>query len=226
MGELKVKDKDIVVPGEVLAEGMDYLPAGGAFREGEQIVASQLGLINVNNRLVKLIPLSGRYYPKVGDNVIGRVVDILMSGWLVDIGCSNNAMIPLKDGSSSYIERGADLKQFYDFDDYVIAKVSQFNGKNIDLTMKEQGLRKLSAGKIIKIASSKVPRVIGKQGSMITMIKDMTKTRISVGQNGLIWISGDDAASERKAEAAIKLIEEKSHIEGLTEEVKKFLESK
>ena len=226
MGELKVKDKDIVVPGEVLAEGMDYLPTGGAFREGEQIIASQLGLININNRLIKLIPLSGRYYPKVGDNVIGKVVDIAMSGWIIDIGCSNNAMIPLKDGSSSYIERGADLRQYYDFDDYVLAKVSQFTGKNIDLTMKDPSLRKLSAGKIIKVASSKVPRVIGKQGSMINMIKEMTNTKISVGQNGLIWISGENASDERKAENAIKLIEDKSHIEGLTEEIKKFLESK
>ena len=41
MGELKVKDKDIVVPGEILAVGMDYLPAGGAVRENESIIAQE-----------------------------------------------------------------------------------------------------------------------------------------------------------------------------------------
>ena len=54
------------------------------------------------------------------------------------------------------------------------------------------------------------------------MIKDETKTEITVGQNGYIWISGD-SAGEEKAEKAIFLIVEESTSNGLTEKIEKFL---
>ena len=34
MSEIKVKDKEISVPGEVLAVGMDVLPGAGTYRDG------------------------------------------------------------------------------------------------------------------------------------------------------------------------------------------------
>ena len=70
MGKLLVKNKDLVVPGEVLVEGMDYLPSTGLFREGERIIANTIGLVSIDNRLVKLIPLTGFYMPKKNDVVI------------------------------------------------------------------------------------------------------------------------------------------------------------
>ena len=70
MSKLLVKDKDIVVPGESLAEGMDYLPGNGTYREGDKILASQLGLVAVDGRAIKLIALSGKYLPKRGDTII------------------------------------------------------------------------------------------------------------------------------------------------------------
>ena len=75
-------------------------------------------------------------------------------------------------------------------------------------------------GVIIKITPSKVPRLIGKQGSMVTLIKEKTGTIIRVGQNGLVWVSGENVD---KAIKAIKTIEQKSHIFGLTEEISKLL---
>ena len=41
MGKLLIKDKEIAVPGEILAEGMDYLPGAGTYREGEKIFSSR-----------------------------------------------------------------------------------------------------------------------------------------------------------------------------------------
>lgn len=227
MGELKVKDKDIVVPGDVLAEGMDFLPAGGAFREGENIIASQVGVVSVNGRLLKLVPLNAKYIPKKGDTIIGKIADVTNNCWFVEIGYSNQACIPLRDGSMEYIPKGADLTQYYDYGEYVVANITNVSGsKEIDLSMKGPGLRKLSEGRIIKVNSAKVPRIIGKQGSMISMIKQMTDCRIIVGQNGLIWLYSVDPLKELIAVDAIKKIEEKAHIQGLTDEIKVFLESK
>jgi len=225
MSELLVKEKDIVVPGEVLANGMDYLPAGGAIREGENIIACRLGLINIDNRLVKVIPLTGRYIPKRGDMVIGEITEIGFNGWRVNFGWAFDANISLKDGSGDYIERGADLTRYYDFGDMIICKIVKVAGSKItDVTMKGPGLKKLGKGRIININPQKVPRIIGKQGSMISMIKEYTNCDILVGQNGKVWISGKDPVKEALAIRAINMIEEQAHISGLTDIVKGFLE--
>ena len=208
MGELKIKDKQIVVPGEVLAEGMDYLPSAGTYRNENDILSNQIGLASVSGRVIKVIPLTGKYKPKRNDIVIGEVVNILMSGWIVDIGGPYSAMLTLKDASSSYIERGADLSQFYTYGDIIASEiVSVSKTKLIDLSMKGPGLKKLKGGRLIDVTSSKVPRIIGREGSMITMIKDSTKCRITVGQNGKVWISGNNVQDETKAVEAIMMVE-------------------
>ena len=86
--------------------------------------------------------------------------------------------------------------------------------------MKTPISRKLKGGVVIKITPSKVPRLIGKQGSMVNLIKEKTGTVIRVGQNGLVWLDGEKV---EKAIKAIKLIDEKSHIYGLTEGISKLL---
>src|SRR3989344_5327335 len=172
MGKLLVKNKDLVVPGEVLVEGMDYVPGSGVFREGEMIVANSVGLVSIDNRLVKLIPLTGFYAPKKNDTVIGKVANINFNGWMIDIGHSNFAMLSLKEATNEYIDKKADLSKYYDFGDVVVAKIiSTTKDGTSDLTMKGPGLNKLVNGRVIEVASTKVPRIIGKQGSMITIIK-------------------------------------------------------
>ena len=42
---------------------MDYLPAGGAFRENDKVISSQVGVVEINGRLVKVIPFAGAYVP-------------------------------------------------------------------------------------------------------------------------------------------------------------------
>lgn len=225
MSELTVQDKEIVIPGQVLATGMDFLPASGTFRDGEKIVSSIIGIVNVNGRLIKLIPLTGTYTPRRDDVVIGKVVDIGLFGWRIDIGWAYEANLSVKDAVPDFVERGSDLTQFFNYGDYVMARIVNVAGsKLIDLGMRGPGLRKLTEGSFIKITPAKVPRVIGKQGSMITMIKDKTNCRILVGQNGVVWISGVEIENEIKAIAAIKMVDEGSQSDGLTEKVQAFLE--
>ena len=223
MGEIQVKDRDIVVPGEVLASGMDYIPASGCFRDGEQVVATQIGLVAVENRLIKVIPLKSKYFPKKDDVVIGKVVDMTFSNWFVDIECANLAVLSNRD-AGEYVERGVDLATLFSFNDVIVARILKASRAGIDLTMRGPGLRKLGAGRIIKVDPSKVPRIIGRQGSMISLIKDRTGCRIVVGQNGLVWIQGMPEY-EFAAVAAVTKIAEESHKEGLTEEVEKLLAS-
>lgn len=225
MGELLVKNKDIVVPGEELAIGIDFLPAEGTFREGDKIIAFQLGLVNVSGRLIKVIPLGGKYLPKKGDIVIGEVINLTFSNWFVNIGCANNAVLSVRE-ATEYIDRGADLAQYYNFGDVIVAKVTNVTRSAIDISMKGPGLKKLLGGKLMKVMPSKVPRIIGRQGSMVSLIKDATNCRIIVGQNGFIWIQGNNPNDELIASEAISKVEERAHIDGLTDEIKNFIESR
>ena len=81
---------------------------------------------------------------------------------------------------------------------------------------------KFKGGIIVDIAPTKVPRLIGKKGSMINMIKDKTKCKIVVGQNGLVWIKGKPDM-EQLTKDTIKLIEAEAHTSGLTNKIKNKL---
>jgi len=224
MSETLVKDKEISVPGETLAVGMDILPGHGTYREGEKIMANRLGLVMIDGRTIKLIPLSGRYIPKTGDTIVCKVIDVSFSGWRLDTNSAYSAMMSMKDGTSEFIQRGANLTQYYDLGDYLVCKIVNVTSqKLVDVTMKGPGLRKLSGGRIIEVDPHKVPRIIGKMGSMVVMIKDATRCNIIVGQNGLIWIDGEPL-NELLAIQAIRKIEKESHLSGLTEKIKEFLE--
>src|SRR3989338_5781029 len=224
MTKVMVKEKDIVVPGETLAVGMDNLPGQGTYREGENIMASRLGVVQLDGRAIKLIPLSGRYIPKRGDVIICKVIDVGFSGWRLDTNSPYSAMMSLKEATSEYIPRGADLTQYYALGDYIVGEIINVTSqKLVDVAMKGPGLRKLKGGRVIEVASNKVPRIIGKAGSMVSMIKDATGCNITVGQNGLVWIEGTPE-NEFLAIQTIRKIENESHLSGLTDKIKAYLE--
>lgn len=223
-GKLLVKDKDIVVPGEVLASGMGYLPSHGTYRDNDKILANRLGLLTVDGKVLKTVPLAGRYMPKRNDVIIGKVIDILMSGWRLDTNSPYSAVLPLKDASFSYIAKGADLTRYFELDDYVVVKITSVTSqKLVDVTCKGPGLYKLKGGRIIQVNTHKVPRIIGKKGSMVSLIKKATDCKIIVGQNGITWISGEPEM-EVITVNAIKMIEEQAHVSGLTDKVHAYLE--
>ena len=220
---LTVNNKEVVVPGEILCTDMGYLPGPGTYRQGESIYAERLGLASVEGRSIKIIPLSGKYMPKRDDVIICKVIDITLNGWRLDTNSAYSAMLGLKEASTDFIQRGADLTQIYGLGDYVMTQVIQVTSqKLVDVTMRGPGLRKLRGGRVIEVNPFKVPRIIGKQGSMISMIKQALNCNIMVGQNGLIWIQGEPLP-EQRAIATIRKIEQESHVPGLTERIGEHL---
>ncbi len=217
-----MESKGIVVPGEVVATGQNYLPGDGTRRDGKDIVASRFGILQTDQRTFKIIPLSGVYVPRRGNIVIGRITDITFNGWMVDINSPYNAFL-LSTECSGFISK-RDLASYYNFGELIIAQIKEMKSRGVDLTMRERGMHKIEEGIVITINSNKVPRVIGKMGSMINIIKQETECNIVVGQNGVIWIRGPSIEHELLAEKTIKMIAEKSFVEGLTDKVKVFLE--
>ena len=208
------------MPGEVIATGSEYLPGDGTKREDKEIIAIRFGLLDKNDRLIKVIPLSGAYVPRKGNTVIGQVTDVTFNGWILDILSPHSAFLPLAE--SSFSAKRGDTSMF-GIGDVLVTKIKAVKLKAIDLTMKERGLRKLDGGLTMKVNQTRVPRVIGKAGSMVNTIKTETGCSITVGQNGIIWIKGKDVEGELLAKKAIELIVKKPFIDGLTEKIKKFL---
>jgi exosome complex component RRP4 len=222
--KLHTQDRAIVVPGEVLATGLEYLPSKGTYRKDDEIRADSIGLVQIDGKVIKTIALAGRYLPKKGDTIVGRISDVLMSGWRVDLRTMTDAVLGLKEATNEYIKRGEDLTRYFAIDDWVSAKVVQVTSQNlVDVSVRGPGLQKLEGGTIINVDSQKVPRIIGARGSMVRMLKKGTNCDIMVGQNGVIWLNGAPA-NEVLAIQAIRLIEINSHLPGLTEEIKDLLE--
>ena len=210
--------RKIIIPGEVIAKGNNYLPGEGTEKKGDEIVALQYGLAEESNRLVKVIPLSGVYQPRVGNVIIGEVKNITFNGWLIEIGTSELGFLSLTE-VPRYVSKDG-LDEVMDIGDMVIAKISGINKRGIDLSIRSRNLGKMDDGMILKINSHKVPRVIGKEGSMVKLIKEETGCNITVGQNGFIWIKGDKIENELLAKKAMLFVAEKSFVDGLTDKVK------
>jgi len=215
--------RNVVIPGEVIVSGKDYLPGDGTRREEEEIISNRFGLADISGRLVKVIPLSGNYMPRVGNVVLGKVRDVTFNGWIMDIVAPYQAFLSVAE-CPRFIK--GDLTEYHDFGDILVCKVSSVKHRSIDLTIKGRGLGKLEKGMIIYINSNKVPRIIGREGSMIKLIKENTNCDITVGQNGVIWISGSKVEDELKAKDAILFVAEKSFINGLTEKVTEYFKKK
>ncbi len=219
---MTMEERKLVIPGDFIGEGH----AGhGAYEESGKIFAKVIGLAEEKAGLFFVIPLSGIYNPKRGDGVVARIQDIIVSKWLVDINSPYEAVLPLSEATEEFIDfTKTDLTKYFNYGDLIFAEIiSVTKTKNIQLSMKNRKCRKLRSGRVIKVTPAKVPRIIGRQGSMVEMIKDITQTQIVVGQNGIVWVKGDN---EDIAIEAILEIERKSHVSGLTDQIKSMLEQK
>ena len=216
--------REIVVPGDLLAEG-DYIAGENTFKEGNRIYASRVGLIEYANKKIQVVALRAFYVPRVGDTVIGKIVEVGVSGWIVDINSPYMALLRASDVlEKGFNPRKDDLTAIYDVGDMIIAKIVSYDRtQNPLLTVNERGLGKITRGQIVQITPTKIPRVIGRKGSMINVIKRETGCNIVLGQNGLILVSGRSLESERLAVMAIRKIEEEAHTSGLTDRITEML---
>jgi exosome complex component RRP4 len=215
--------RELVLPGDLLdstgAKVGEY-----AYERDGNVYAAVLGIKNVTPAGVGVIPLHGQYMPVAGDLVIGTINDIGPSNWMVDINAPYPA--PLHVSEVPWKVEFGDTSRFLNIGNVVLLKVlSVDESKKIQVTMNDAGLRKIEGGMLVEISHTKVSRVIGKSGSMIQMLKNMSDCRITVGQNGRIWIDGEGESAEAVADA-IKMIEEEAQSHNRTERIKEFLEKR
>jgi exosome complex component RRP4 len=215
--------REIVLPGHLIGELKDFKPGRGTLVEHGKIYANALGIVHENAPYIDVVPIKGRYNAIVDDLVIGIVEEAMSSSWLVDINAPYPALLHVNE--VPWEVNFGETEKFLNTGDSIMAKVLRVElDKKLQVTMKDRNLYKLGGGLIIDVEPSKVPRIIGKKGSMIGLLKKHTRCRIFVGQNGRIWIDGDDE-NLAIAQQTIQLIEKESLSFGLTNKIEEFLAS-
>lgn len=213
-------EREIVVPGDMLGEDAKLAGSGTYVQDGK-VYSANYGLVDRRSN-IKVIPLSGRYIPARGDLVIGKVNDVTFSNWIVDINSPYEGLLHV----SEYPERvdPSNMNKVLHVGELIIARVADVDPTmKVELTMRDEHLRVLKQGRVIDISHVKIPRVIGRNGSMISMLKKDLNVSIFVGQNGRIWLKGDD---EKRADLAIRTIfkiEREAHTSGLTDKIKEYI---
>ena len=215
------EERKIVLPSQVLGDTKSNRAGRGTFIEDGRIISGKLGILNANSNYINVIPLKGRYEPTVDDFVIGVVEEALSAGWLVDINAPSPAFLHVNEVPWD-IEFG-DTEKYLNRGDSIMAKVTQIDElKKFQITLKDRNLYKIKGGHIIEVEPSRVPRIIGKKGSMIALIKKYIRCRIFVGQNGKIWVDGDTESIERALQTIYK-IESEAITFGLTNRIEELL---
>jgi exosome complex component RRP4 len=224
--------REIVVPGEVLTEDTEnYIPGRGTIltKKRDKILSVMLGLKQIKRNYVNVIPLKGFYTARAGDKVIAIVVDKNPVKYRCDINAKDQATLKPKNTIKRGRLRGSRRESLntekYDIGDVLVVKVLSADRLNRpEITTVGKYLGKKTGGIIISIDPPKVPRVIGRNGSMIKMLKKLTNCNIFVTQNGRIWIKGQDIEHERLLIEAIYKIESEAHTRGLTDRIQEFIE--
>jgi exosome complex component RRP4 len=178
-----------------------------AYVEDGKTYASMVALFDREKGSV--VPLEGAWVPRIDDLVVGTIEDCRNHVYTVEL---------------LYYNRGLIIEGKYERHPLNIGDVVEATIKNIEdrKTVILSYPKALPGGVVVTVKPSKVPRIIGKADTMIRQIAEITRTRISVGNNGVVWLSGPNAAV---AMHAIAVIESEAQAGGLTERIKGMLEN-
>ncbi|MFH1224633.1 MAG: exosome complex protein Rrp4 [Candidatus Diapherotrites archaeon] len=197
--------KRIVVPGELITEQRKRLGQHVYIRDGK-IYSDVLGIASEQEDVASVVPLKGKYIPENDDLIVGVVSSEKFSGYVVDINSIYPSFVK-RDEFREELKRGS----------IISAKVAFVNELNeAELT----GARVFYSGEVVQAAPVKVPRIIGRNGSMLEVLKKGTGCSLLVGRNGWIWVKGGNQALLAKA---LDKIDKEAHLENLTNSVAEFL---
>lgn len=195
--------KRIVTPGELITDKRKKL-GDNIYLKENKIYSSVLGILNESDDYVSVVALNGPYIPRVGDGVIGIVKNVTQVGYVIDIKTNQDCFFP-KSLLTKELAKGQIL----------FARVKSTND-SVDL----ENINILPKGNLISVPSVKIPRIIGKNESMLNVLKNNTESNMLVGKNGWIWYVSKNPIL---LETAINLIITNSQKSNLTNTIEEYL---
>ena len=213
-----------VLPGDIIVTG-HYTPEQNVIIDGDRVIATTVGFSEIKDSNVSVISLTGFYIPKIDDLVIGKVISFSALSWEIDINSYYSAILPASDiFGRDFTSSRDNLSLKLAKGDLIAARIVNTGSREPLITISGQDLGKIDSGELVKISPSKVPRLIGKQGSMIQAIEGATNSSITIGQNGLIILNNDNNSGLERATRAIKMIEINLYEPNLEEKIQKLLD--
>ena len=180
-------DRKVVVPGDLLSEDAKRSGEGTFVKDG-RVYSLLYGLANYRDK-INVIPLAGKYIPASGDNVIGVVKDVTFSNWIVDINSPYDGLLHISEFPKRI--ESDEMSKYLRIGSSIMTRVKDVDPTmKVELTLNDRKLGQIKTGQVVEISHTRVPRLIGKGGSMISMLKKEVNCNIFVGQNGRIWING------------------------------------
>jgi exosome complex component RRP4 len=217
------ENRDLVVPGDILFEGR-IRTGDNTHRTQGKVIATRVGLVDYGRGMVSVIALEAGFNPLVGDMVIGDVVDIELGYWLVNIDAPYFAVLNIPEAIDSPFRSSIVMPEILDIGDTIVAKIVDMDRRKTPIiSILGRGFGRVEEGFTFRITPSKIPRLIGKKGSMVNMILKETGCNIVIGQNGRILINGKTREQEEMATRVINKIEAEAHISGLTNRIQAYL---
>ena len=222
MGE--EQGRRIVVPGDQLEDDVEAREPFVVEHAGRKL-ATVVGIINYKDSKPHFVPLESIYIPKPGDVVIGLVTGIGITNWFIDINSPYTAVLNIQDFLGRPFNPAVDEPgRLLKVGDYVKAKVAAFDRtRNPLLTVQAEGLGRIVEGRVIDISPAKVPRVIGRKRSMLSMLEEETGCSIFVAVNGRVHVVCENKELEDILFVAIKTIEREAHKSGLSERIRRLI---
>ncbi len=222
-------EKKIVMPGSVLDRNIRLKASDYIVKSyGRGLVSTLVGVIQRSKDGIELIPYKCVYKPKKGDYVIGAVVGYAPNGWIIDIGSYTKAFLPAADVMNHKFDPKKDeLSKYLSVGDIVGIKIQEarrigYLPATIKGSDKDKKYGKIEDYYIIKVSTTKLPRIIGRKGSMIKLIKQKIDGELIIAQNGVILYKGS-YENYILLKKIINLIVAKTFASGLTDAVAEIL---
>ena len=212
--------KRLVVPGDSIEADAGTVAGSGVMQNGVKYTATTVGSVQIRNGTVFVKPLNAAYIPRSGDLVIGVVVSMRSNLWMLDIGGPFEALLPMS--LTPWNAQFGALEENMLVGDYALARVQEVDSQHgVVCTMKGMGLRKISTGVIETLSSHLAGQVIGKEGSTLQLLKNGSGCRMTLTQNGKLWVEGDDS-DIAWVRGALEMISTTGHRTGLVERLQNY----
>ena len=208
-----------VIPGDKIVEG-NFRPLM-MLSDREMLSSLPELVLQRLDAMGSRLCLSGVYLPRVNDLVIGKIIDHSSLSWEVDINSCFSAHLPAQDVFGRDFSSRDDMTKHFAIGDMITARIIAFDRtRDPMLTVQDRDLGKIPRGELLRISATRVPRLIGKRGSMIQTIEQATQTRVLIGQNGIVVVTGRLPEGVNLAVRAIRMVEEEAHTANLTQRIK------
>jgi exosome complex component RRP4 len=201
-----MSDKKIVVPGEVVTEKTKKL-GQNVYLENNKIYSSVIGLLSESNDFVSVIPLNGPYVPIVGDVIITVVKDEVLNGYILEYNSFDDTFL-LKSTISKQLSIGT----------IIFLRIRNISDNG---SLEFDNINILPKGRVFQTSPVKIPRLIGKNESMLNLFKQYLGGNIVIGKNGWIWYNCENTIL---AEKAFTIVVNNSQKSNLTNSMKDFFE--